>query len=214
MARASAAGVPGGRARLASFAEGEHVFDVGDQNRGVYGVVQGAVAVYVPDRGANLRLGHVARPGAWIGHWQVMTGRRRFLIFRATEPTVAFQVSFSALNEIAGEDRAWARSANALMDFTVDVAVAAVGDLLIPDSGRRLAATMLRAAGLDMDGRPSKPVRLRLAASELGEMANVSRRAVGGILARFESTGWIAAGDNQFTIADPKALAAFAAEER
>ena len=72
---------------------------------------------------------------------------------------------------------------------------------------------MLRAAGLDMDRCPSKPVRLRLTASELGEMANVSRRVVSRILARFESTGWISVGDDQFTIADPKALAAFAAEE-
>ncbi len=203
-----------GRARLASFAEGEHVFDVGDQHRGVYGVVQGAVAVYVPDRGANLRLGHIARGGDWIGHWQVLTGRRRILIFRVREPMIAFQVPFSALNEIAAEDRVWTRSASSLMDFTVDIAVAAVGDLLIPDPGRRLAATMLRAAGLDMDGRLAKPIRLRLAASELGEMANVSQDSVSGILARFNSAGWIAVGDKQVTIADPKALAAFAGEER
>jgi len=202
-----------GQARRASFARDETIFDAGDERGGVYGVVKGGVAVFVPGRGGALRLGHLAREGFWFGRWPVITGRRRLLTFRATEPTAALHVAFSALGEIARQDRAWARSVDALMDFAIDIALAAVGDLLIPDSGRRLAAAMLRAAGLDDDARPSKPAGLRLTPSELGEMANVSRRVISRILARFEAAGWISVGGDQLAIANPKALAAFAAEE-
>ncbi len=47
-------------------------------------------------------------------------------------------------------------SASSLMDFTVDIAVAALGDLLIPDPGRRLAATMLRAGASIWTGAGSE----------------------------------------------------------
>jgi CRP-like cAMP-binding protein len=205
------------RARPASFAKDELIFDAGDENGGVYGVVQGSVAVFVPGRGDALRLGHVARGGFWFGRWPVITARRRLLTFRAREPTVALHVSFSALNETAGQDRAWARSVESLLDFAIDLALAAVSDLLIPESDRRLAATMARAAGLDEDARlsarPSKPAGLRLTPSELGEVANVSRRIASRILARFETAGWISIDDDQLAIANPKALAAFAAGE-
>ncbi len=198
-----------GQARRASFANGETVFH--DQG-GIYGVVQGGVAVFVPGRGATLRLGHFGRAGFWFGHWPVMTGRRAVLTFRAAEPTVALHVSFSALNEIARQDGAWARSVGSLMDFTIDLALTAVGDLLIPDSDRRLAATMLRAAALDEHARPSEPVGLGLTPSELGEMANVAGPVASRILARFEAAGWVVLDHDHLAIANPRALAAFAAE--
>ena len=60
---------------------------------------------------------------------------------------------------------------------------------------------------------PAKPVPLSLRQSEIAEMANLSERMVGRILKRFEVSGWIEAGYGGLTLADPKALRAFAAED-
>ena len=117
------------------------------------------------------------------------------------------------MREIAASQPASARAVGSLSDFTIDIAVAAVSDLLIPDSARRLAAVLLRAAVPDMDHPPAEPVPLGLRQSEIAEMANLSERMVGRILKRFEVSGWIEAGYGGLTLADPKALRAFAAED-
>ena len=200
-----------GQARRASFAKDETVLHAGTRAASMASF-RGASPCSCPAAARRCGSATSGAPGFWFGHWPVMTGRRAVLTFRAAEPTVALHVSFSALNEIARQDGAWARSVGSLMDFTIDLALTAVGDLLIPDSDRRLAATMLRAAGLDQDQRPSKPIGLRLTPSELGEMANVAGPVASRILARFEAAGWVVLDHDQLAIANPRALAAFAAE--
>ena len=116
----------------------------------------------VPGLGAALRLAQVLRPGVWFGHGPIMTGRPRVLSFRATEPSVALHAPIAALQEIAASRPAWARAVGSLSDFSVDIAIAAVSDLLIPNSARRLAAVVLRASVRDMDNPPSNPISLGL----------------------------------------------------
>ena len=200
------------RTRIVSFSAGEHVFHAGDRIGGVYGVVSGGVGVLIPGLGSALRLAQVLRAGVWFGHGPIMTGRARVLSFRATEPSLALQAPIATLQEIAASQPNWARAVGSLSDFTIDIAIAAVSDLLIPESARRLAAVLLRAAMLEMDNPPAKPVPLSLRQSEIAEMANLSERMVGRILKRFEVAGWIEAGYGGLTLADPKALRAFAAE--
>ena len=201
------------RARLVSLHAGEHVFHVGDATGGVYGVVSGGVGVLIPGLGSALRLAQVLRAGVWFGHGPIMTGRARVLGFRATEPSLALHAPMAALQEIAASQPAWARAVGSLSDFSIDIAIAAVSDLLIPDSARRLAAVLLRAAVLDMDNPPAKPVLLGLRQSEIAEMANLSERMVGRILKQFEASGWVETGYGALMLADPKALRAFAAED-
>ena len=118
-----------------------------------------------------------------------MTGRARVLSFRATEPSLALHAPIAALQEIAASQPNWARAVGSLSDFSVDIAIAAVSDLLIPDSARRLAAVLLRASVLDMNNPPAKPVPLSLRQSEIAEMANLSERMVGRILEAVRGLG-------------------------
>jgi CRP/FNR family transcriptional regulator, cyclic AMP receptor protein len=201
------------QARLVSLRADEYLFHAGDATGGIYGVVSGGVGVLIPGLGSALRLAQVLRAGVWFGHGPIMTGRARVLSFRATEPSLALHAPIAALQEIAASQPTWAHAVGSLSDFSVDIAIAAVSDLLIPDSARRLAAVLLRAAALDMDNPPAKPVPLSLRQSEIAEMANLSERMVGRILKRFEVSGWIEAGYGGLTLADPKALREFAAED-
>ena len=63
-----------------------------------------------------------------------------------------------------------------------------------------------------MDNPPPKPISLGLRQSEIAEMANLSERMVGRILKQCEASGWVETGYGALTLADPKALRAFAAE--
>ena len=137
----------------------------------------------------------VLRAGVWFGHGPIMTGRARVLSFRATEPSLALHAPIAALQEIAASQPNWARARSARFPtHSIDIAIAAVSDLLIPDSARRLAAVLLRAAVLDMDNPPAKPVPLSLRQSEIAEMANLWSGWSGVFLKRFEVSGWIEAG--------------------
>ena len=73
---------------------------------------------------------------------------------------------------------------------------------------------LLRAAGFDKSGAAAPGGDAHLTQSELGEMANLSRRIVSHVLARLDAAGWISIGYNRIAIVDAKALATFAAEER
>ena len=200
------------QARLVSLRADEYLFHAGDATGGIYGVVSGGVGVLIPGLGAALRLAGIVRAGVWFGHGPIMTGRARLLSFRATEPSLALHVPISALLEIAASQPARARAVGSLSDFTIDIAIAAISDLLIPELDRRLAAVALRASGVDMDHPTETSVLLGLRQSDLAEMANLSERMVNRILKRFEARGWIEAGYGGLTLADPKALRAFAAE--
>lgn len=129
---------------------------------------------------------------------------------RAIEPSVALHVPITALREIAASGSASARAVGSLPDFTIAIAVAPIGDLLIPDSDRRLAAVVLRSAGVDMHRPGPAPATLGVRQSE---MANLSERMVNRLLKRFAVAGWIAPSYGGLTIINPRALHAFAANE-
>lgn len=201
------------KARPLALPAGQHVFHAGDAEGGVYGIVSGGVGVLVPGLGAALRLAGVIRAGVWFGHGPIMTGQARSLSFRAIEPSHVLHVPLPALRDIAASGPEPARAVGALSDFTIAIAIAAISDLLIPDSGRRLAAVLLRAAGVDM-GRPAAaPAPLALRQAEIAEMANLSERMTGRLLKRFAAAGWILPGYGGLVVTDPPGLHGYAAGE-
>jgi CRP-like cAMP-binding protein len=198
------------RATLVAFRAGEPVFHAQDRPGGIYGIADGAIAVLVAAERRAPRLAHVLRCGIWFGHGPLFGGGTRKLGFRAMEAAVMMHVPLQALDDLAQASITGARALGSLANSNMDVAIAAVTDLLIPRAEQRIAATLLRVTGVTARVRQGEPRGYRMTQADLAEMANASRQVVNQTLAGFASKGWVGLGYQQITILNSLALAQLA----
>jgi CRP-like cAMP-binding protein len=196
------------RARLVTFAKGEHAYTVGDTTGSIYGVTQGGFGAEVVTPYSDSRLAHIMRDGTWFGTGPVHTGTPRVFTFRAVEPSIAFSVPMAALHEIAAVDAATFRRLAALSEENMWLASHVVSDLLLPSSEQRIVAVLLRAAGVTVGDPLPPPHVVLITQSELGEMANASRDVVNRVLGRLESRGMIVVGHGRIQVVETDLLVA------
>jgi CRP-like cAMP-binding protein len=196
------------RARLVTFAKGEHAYAAGDTTGSIYGVAQGGFGCEVVTRYSDSRLAHIMRDGTWFGTGPVHTDTPRLFTFRAVERSIAFSVPMAALHEIAAVDTSAFRRLAALSEENMRLSGQVVSDLLLPSSEQRIVAVLLRAAGVTVGDPLPPPHSILVTQSELGEMANASRDVVNRVLGRLESKGLIGVGHGRIEIADAGALLA------
>jgi CRP-like cAMP-binding protein len=168
---------------------------------------------------------HIVRPSSWFGYGSVFSKQQRMLIPVANEPTQALYLGLSELDKLRAEFSA-ADQAFWQLAMRADAAyVAAISDLLITDTDRRLAAVLLRVTGAETHDRqkdlPIDPPRadpwagphgVPLTQALLGEMANASSQTVTRFLDRAVKAGWIVWTYGRVRILDLKRLSPFAGE--
>jgi CRP/FNR family transcriptional regulator, cyclic AMP receptor protein len=189
---------------------GRHLFQIGDEPGGIYGVVSGGILLSVQGRSGHLSPAHIVRSGTWFGHGPLMTRRRRLLGATAIEPSVLVQIPLTVLDRLVARDPALARPIGAISDYTQDVTISCVADLLIPDTERRIAAVLLRATGADKGIEPENPQGVPLTQSLLADLACTSRHSVHRALAAFGERGWLTWGYGHVLIKDVGELSQFA----
>lgn len=198
---------------VVDFGPDEFVWHAGDQAGGIFGIIEGAVGVLVPAEETGLRLAHIMRTGAWFGYGPLFTGGERTLTFRTTEPSVVMKIELARLNEAGRADLAFTRIMSTLGIQTATITIQIIHDLLIPQTDRRIAATLLRVADLQQKPRLSRMREIRLNQAELAEMANTSRHSVNRTLRRFQENDWIGVTYRHVEILNPAALSKFARGE-
>jgi|APEBP8051073178_1049388.scaffolds.fasta_scaffold00042_207 CRP-like cAMP-binding protein len=189
---------------------GRHLYQIGDEPGGIYGVVSGGILLSVQGRSGDLTPAHIVRSGTWFGHGPLMTRRRRILGATAIEPSVLVQIPLTALDRLVARDPALSRPIGAISDYTQDVTIACVADLLITDTERRLAAVLLRVTGADQGIEPENPQGVPLTQSLLADLACMSRHSVHRALAIFGEKGWITWGYGHVRVKAVGALSQFA----
>lgn len=199
-----------GRGHLVALAADAYVFHADDPPGGIYGIADGSIGILVPTRGASMRLATILRAGTWFGQGPLITGRARTLAFRAFEPTVVMRVDLPALGEISAHNPQARLCFAALANDATVITIQVVHDLLIRQTERRLAATLLRIAGAHDEPASSRLRKICLSQAELAEMANTSRHSANRALREFEESGWIAISYKHIQICDPVSLEEFA----
>jgi CRP-like cAMP-binding protein len=212
--------------RLLRFRRGEAPYQPGDGPGGMYGVADGGIVLSIPGRNGVPTAAHIVRPSSWFGYGSVFSKQQRMLIPVANEPSQALYLGLSELDKLRAEfpvagQAFWRLAMRADADY-----IAAISDLLIPDTDRRLAAVLLRVTGaetqdrqndLPMDPRLSHPWAgpngVPLTQSILGEMANASSQTVTRFVDRAVKAGWIVWTYGRVRILDVGRLSAFAAGE-
>lgn len=119
----------------------------------------------------------------------MVIGKSRSLAFRAMEGATVFYISLQAVETVSQSlpEARWQFAS--LAEHNLETTIRVVSDLLIRRSDRRIAAVLLRVAGVPDDGRSREFHECSLTQSDLAELANVSRHLVNATLKAFEDHG-------------------------
>jgi CRP/FNR family transcriptional regulator, cyclic AMP receptor protein len=210
--------------RLLRFRRGEALYQSAGGPGGMFGVAEGGIVLSIPGRNRLPTAAHIVRPSSWFGYGSIFNRQRRMLIPVANEPSQALHLGLSELDKLRAvfpaADRAFWQLA-----MRGDAAyVAAISDLLIADTDRRLAAVLLRVTGAETQDRQKDlpidplladpwagPNGVPLTQALLGEMANASSQTVTRFVDRAVKAGWIVWTYGRVRILDFGQLLAFAA---
>jgi CRP/FNR family transcriptional regulator, cyclic AMP receptor protein len=197
-----------GECVLMQFATGAPVYFLGDPPGGIYGIASGNLVVSIAPGEEGPYLAHIATPGNWFGEAAFLTREPRRVGLVAATESVLMNLPLHVMDRMAAEDPMAIRRFAQIAVANLDLAFRAVSDLMISQPERRIAAVLVRAAGAY-----SEPV-FRVSQSELGQLANASRKLVNKALKQFAASGWVETGYNAIKIRDVQALKGFATNPR
>jgi CRP-like cAMP-binding protein len=197
-----------------SYAAGEGVTHAGDA------ADDGAAALYCIGDGqvhfvagigmADVGTSYFGLPGVWWGHAPLLGGGRIGSTVASCD-TLCGAIRLSALRaRLESHPGDWQNIATALADLFF-VSAGAHADLLIADSTRRVAATILRLGGWrHRMYRLDPPASFVCTHEHLAGAAAFSRNTVGRIVRDFEAAGLVDARYGRVAILDAKRLRAVA----
>ncbi len=194
-------------ASLKHFAPGEAVFNLGDPAGGIYGLVTGTVSVNIAPAGSTPRTIHVGAPGHWTGEACFLTRKPRRGELHALVKTSMLHVPLGALDRMAARDPNVVHYVALILMMNVETLLRVIHDLQKPQAARRIASVLERATWIG-------EVPIPLTQTELGIIANASRKQVNAALRRFSRAGWLEHAYRSVLITDAKALRDFAAEDQ
>ncbi|POR46806.1 Crp/Fnr family transcriptional regulator [Bosea psychrotolerans] len=191
------------RSVLLRFAPGDRVFRLDDPAGGIYGLVTGTVSISFAQSGATPRLILLGVPGHWTGEGCFLTRKPRRAEIRAVVETTMLYLPLDAMDQMAARDPMVVHHVALLLMMTVEVLFRVIDDLQRPDVDRRVASVLQRTTWIG-------EVPIPLTQSEVGVMANASRKQVNAALKRFSAAGWLTNTYRSIHITDPAALRRFA----
>jgi CRP-like cAMP-binding protein len=165
------------------FAAGETLYHFGDPLGGIYGVVAGIMSVDSSPRHATPLLMHIGIPGMWTGEGCFFTRQPRRIELRAVVDSCMMHLPLEAMDQIAARDPNSVRNFAQILMMNVDTLLRIIHDLQQRDASRRIASVLWR---ISPEGRP-----IPLSQTEIGTMANASRKQVNAALQKFEAQGWV-----------------------
>ncbi|MCI3206375.1 MULTISPECIES: Crp/Fnr family transcriptional regulator [Pandoraea] len=193
------------RAILQRFSAREVIYRFGDPPGGIYGLVSGTVTVNTAPSTKVPRLVHLGVPGTWTGEGGFLSRQPRRLELRSVNDTLLMHLPLDTLDEMASRNPEVVRYVSLILMTTVDVMIHVIHDLQIRDTNRRIASVLARANWIGGNNVP-------LSQTDLGLMANASRKQVNAALQYFGKAGWITAGYRAIEVIDAQSLREFAAE--
>lgn len=178
-----------GAAEFRTVPRGERLYSLGDPPGGVYGIAEGFADVLVASGYQSPVLGHIARPGWWVGEAAAVTGSPRRVEIRARTDLQVCYVSLQAIDGLEAQfPRLW-RTLGQLTVMHLDNALMYASALLRGDARTKIASTLIRLAGTEMTR--DADVSIPCSQQDLGEMAGLSRNSVGPAFRRLERDGLI-----------------------
>lgn len=196
---------------LPAFERGKYLLRFGDKPDGIYGIVSGSFSLQIAPNEQGPQTVHFYGPGAWVGELAFCLGAPRATSMIATANSSAVFLPKADLEAISRKEPTLWRWIALCLAHNTRIALCVVDDMTIRSPRRRLAATLLRLAGLrpDMGLQAEASEALHMTHTDLAMLTNLSRTAVGQNLGHFEADGFIECGYGVIKLLDPARLVAW-----
>lgn len=201
------------RLALRKLASGEAIYRAGDDEGGLWAIIEGGVQFEVPGPQLTPGVAHVAIPGFWFGEGSLIGKETRQNSTYAAGPSVLATIALTDCRTILDEDPARWQWIALLANMNRDLAMGMAADLLLQDPRQRIIATLLRLSGwrTGMHLTPN-PGPIHLSQQQLGQIANLSRTVVSATLRDLEQRGLIAIGYRSLEVLDGETVKAMLSE--
>lgn len=195
------------------FSAGSGITYGGDDQGGLYCVGDGQVAFVASIGSTDAGTGHNGLPGTWWGHAPLL-GWARVGSVVASSDTQCGMVRISTLRaRLATHPGDWEAISRGIADLFL-LSAGAHADLLIADSRRRVAATLLRMGGWrHRVYRLSPPAAFVCSQETLASATALTRNTIGKILRQLVAEGLIETAYGRVTILDTRLLRAIANDD-
>lgn len=182
----------------------------GEERDDVIGLAQGTIAATTTIGQAGTPTMHIAHAVFWFGYGPLLLERPRDVTVEArTDLWVAAIPKARILPLLDGTTKWWRCFMRLLVEYGDTTAMIA-SDLLIRQSDRRLAATILRFCGPPQPGlKPAGQARIAITQAELADASNLSRNAAGTILRALAAKGYIETDYRGIVVLDRARLQSF-----
>ena len=192
---------------LRHFVDGEMIYGFEQEQNCIWGVVSGAVRLFVAMGEQDPKLAHCAGPGFWFGEIPVITGGTRAMQAVASGPVRLCSIDRSVVaNAAAIKPEVW-RTVATLSVLNQMIVMASAEDLMMRSPQKRLVATLLRMAGWRHGFQGSLPmVTVPITQLELAEASSLSRSSAAAVLKDLGSKGLVKAEYRSIAILDAPAL--------
>lgn len=198
---------------MRKLAAGEAIYRAGDREGGLWAIVNGGVQFEVPGPQLAPSLALVAIPGFWFGETLLISRAARRTNAYAARSSVFATISLADCRALLDEDPARWQWIALLANMNCDLAMGLAADLLLQDPRQRIIATLLRLSGWRTGPYLTpNPGPVHLSQQQLGQISNLSRTVVSGILRELEERGLIAIGYRALEVLDGGALKAILGE--
>ena len=200
------------RCSLRHLSPGEALHFAGDEPLGMYGVVEGALKVYLSAESHGPYFVHMLTTGIWGGEGPAIVNGPRPVTLVAASPTEILSLPRTAMIDLASEHPAlWEFYTFHLMDH-LSVSFRAISDFMIRDHKLRLISVLLRLANYRSAASPggiagqTDPITIHMSQNELAVAANVGRPTANRCLLALRHAGLIDVAYGRVTLLDAAAL--------
>lgn len=202
------------RLTIRRLAAGEALYRAGDRDGSLWAIVEGGVQFEIPGPQLAPSLAHVAIPGFWFGEAPLISKAARRINAYAASSSLFATISLADCRALLDEDPARWQWLALLADMNRDLAMGLAADLLLQEPRQRVIAALLRLSGWRTGPHLTpNPGPVHLSQQQLGQIANLSRTVVSGILRALEQRGLIAIGYRTLEVLDGDALRAMLGED-
>lgn len=197
------------RCKLLQFKSEATIYSVGDPPGGMYGLINGGLALSIAPGERGPYIAHFAQPGTWFGEAAAFTEQPRRIGLAAGRDTEVLHLPLPAIREIVAADPGAWRFFGLASILHIDVAIGAADDLLIRDHFKRSVAVLLRLGGCrHRTPEGVGPIEVDVGQEDFAMMTNLARTTAGTVLRALAADGHIEASYRRIRILAPDALRA------
>jgi CRP/FNR family transcriptional regulator, cyclic AMP receptor protein len=168
------------------------LFRRGDDNAGLYCVLEGAVRIGAAMTGDRDAVLSVLEPPQWFGEIACLDDGPRTHDAQALSSATLLLVPRPAIERLAAQDPLWWRFLGQLLAEKVRALFAGLEDLTQLSAASRVARRLLALSqghGMLAEGLAHRTVPVNQ--EQLGAMLSLSRQTVSEVLRDFEARGWV-----------------------